>query len=102
LPFNLSKKSVEHNLQVGSDSEFDKSIQDVNGNNQLTDLDDVMVFRKGRKIRHKKKLVKKKKKIFPPKLGIHLIKGKGSLLSPTSIIQNDWSYLELSGVRKRS
>jgi hypothetical protein len=65
LAIQSVKNFVEHNLQVGSDSELDKSIQDENGNNQLTDLDDVMVLRKGRKIRHKKKSVKKKKKIFP-------------------------------------
>jgi hypothetical protein len=77
---------------------LDKSIQDEDGNNQMSDLDNVMALRNGRKIRHKKKSVKKKKKDLPPKLGIHLIKGKGSLLPPTSIIQNDWSYLELSGL----
>jgi hypothetical protein len=54
LAIRSVKNSVEHNLQVGSDSEMDKSIQDENGNNQLTDLDDVMVLRKGRKIRYKK------------------------------------------------
>jgi hypothetical protein len=64
LAIQSIKKSVEHNLQVGSDSELDKSIQDENGNNQLTDLDDVMVLRKGRNICHKK-LSQEEEKIFP-------------------------------------
>jgi hypothetical protein len=102
LAIQSVKNFVEHNLQVGSDSELDKSIQDENGNNQLTDLDDVMVLRKGRKIRHKKIQSRRRRKNLLPKLGILLIKGKRSLLPPTSIIQNDWSYLELSEVGKRN
>ena len=85
LAIQSVKKSIEHNLQVGSDSEMDKSIQNEEDNNELTDLEDVMVLRKGRKIRHKKS-VKKKKKGLPPKLGIHLIKGKGPPLPPNSVI----------------
>jgi hypothetical protein len=76
LAIQSVKKSVEHNLQVGSDSELDKSIQVVNGNNQLTDLDNVMVLRKGRKIHHKKKSVKKKKKKSSPKIRYSPNKGK--------------------------
>jgi hypothetical protein len=76
LAIQFVKKSVEHNLQVGSDSELDKSIQVVNGNNQLTDLDNVMVLRKGRKIHHKKKSVKKKKKKSSPKIRYSPNKGK--------------------------
>lgn len=45
LAIQSVKKSVEHNLQAGSDSEMDKSIQNEDGNNELTDLDDVMVLR---------------------------------------------------------
>jgi hypothetical protein len=76
LAIQFVKKSVEHNLRVGSDSELDKSIQVVNGNNQLTDLDNVMVLRKGRKIHHKKKSVKKKKKKSSPKIRYSPNKGK--------------------------
>jgi hypothetical protein len=76
LAFRYVKNSVEHNLQVGSDSELDKSIQDENGNNQLTDLDDVMVLRKGRKIRYKKNSVKKKKKKSSSKIRYSPNKGK--------------------------
>jgi hypothetical protein len=38
------KNPVEHKPQGGSDTELDNSIQDDNGNNQLTDLDDVMIL----------------------------------------------------------
>ncbi|PWZ54687.1 hypothetical protein Zm00014a_015700 [Zea mays] len=62
-------------LQVVSDSEMDKLIQNEEECNELTDLDNVMVLRKGRKICHKKS-AKKKKRILLLKLGIHIIKGR--------------------------
>jgi hypothetical protein len=48
-------------LKVVFDSEMDKLIQNEEECNELTDLDNVMVLRKGRKIRHKKSAKKKKK-----------------------------------------
>jgi hypothetical protein len=45
-----------------------------------------MVLRKGRKIHHKKISQEEEKKGLPPKLGIHLIKGKGPPLPPNSVI----------------
>jgi hypothetical protein len=96
------KNLVEHKSQGGSDTELDNSIQDDKGNNQLTDLEDVMILRKGRKIHYKKTQSRKRRKNLLPKLDTHLIKGKSSLLSPTLTIQNDWSHLELSGVGKRN
>jgi hypothetical protein len=77
LAIQSVKKSVEHNLQAGSDFEMDKSIQNEEDNNELTDLEDVMVLRKGRKIRHKKS-VKKKKKRSSPKIRHSPNKGKGT------------------------
>jgi hypothetical protein len=68
----------------------------------LADLDDVMILRKGRKFVIRKIQSRKRRKNLLPKLDTLLIKGKGSLLSPTLTIQNDWSYLELSGVGKRN
>jgi hypothetical protein len=56
---------VDSNVHVDSEKDIDY------------DLLDVMVLRKGRKIKHRKKQQKK----LPPKLGIHLIKsGKQRIL----------------------
>ncbi|PWZ52177.1 hypothetical protein Zm00014a_041484, partial [Zea mays] len=80
----------------------DDDIDDVDSNVHIDyendidyDLLDVMVLRKGRKIKHRKKNSKKK---LPPKLGIHLIKnGKQRILVSPLTISDDRSHLELSG-----
>jgi hypothetical protein len=61
----------------------------------MTDMENVMVLRKGRKIRHKK--ICKKRRNLLLNLGIHLIKGGESILTSSPTFQNDWSHLELSG-----
>jgi hypothetical protein len=75
LAIQSVKNSIEHNLQVVSGSEMDKSIQNEDGNNELTDLDDVMVLRKGRKIHHKK--ISQEEKRSSPKIRYSPNKGKG-------------------------
>ncbi|PWZ46480.1 hypothetical protein Zm00014a_025952, partial [Zea mays] len=76
---------VDSNVHVDSEKDIDY------------DLLDVMVLRKGRKIKHRKKQQKK----LPPKLGIHLIKsGKQRILVSPLTLYDDRSHLELSGFRE--
>jgi hypothetical protein len=73
---------VESNVHIDSEKDIDY------------DFMDVMVLRKGRKIKHRKN----QKKMLPPKLGIHLIESgkQGILVSPLTPF-DDRSHLELSG-----
>jgi hypothetical protein len=66
----------DHISQNGSDSELDNSIEDVKEKNQLIELEDVMVLRKGRKIQYRKNSVKKKKKNSSSKGRYSANKGK--------------------------
>jgi hypothetical protein len=76
----------------------DSSVHADSDINNDYDFLDVMVLRKGRKIKHRKKQQRKKLLL---KLGIHLIKiGKLMFLTCPQIHSNDRSYLELSGVGK--
>jgi hypothetical protein len=73
-------------------------IHDCEEYNEMTDIENVMVLRKVKKICHKRKSAKKKKeKNLLLNLGIHLINGGESTLTPfPPIFQNDRSHLELS------
>jgi hypothetical protein len=102
LVCRATSNHIDHISQNGSDSKLDNSIQDVKENNQLNDLVDVMVLRKGRKIQYRKNSVKKKKKKSSSKVRYSANKGKKSLRSPILTIQNDWSHLELLGVGQRN
>ncbi|PWZ04505.1 hypothetical protein Zm00014a_041846, partial [Zea mays] len=79
---NLAIQSVKSplgpSLPVVFESKVDKIIQNEEEYNELTDMDNVMVLRKGRKIHHKK-YAKKKKKKSPPKLRYTPNKREGSL-----------------------
>jgi hypothetical protein len=61
----LVVQSVKFNVDNSKadilDSDMDNNSHNESVDNALTDLDDVMVLRKGRKIRHRKKTVRKKK-----------------------------------------
>jgi hypothetical protein len=75
----------------------DSSVHADSDKNNDYDFLDVMVLRKGRRIKHQKKQRKK----LPPKLGIHLIKGrKLKILIFPQILSDDRSHLELSGSGK--
>jgi hypothetical protein len=76
LVCRATKNPIEHKPQSGSDTELDNSIQDDKGNNQLTDLEDVMILRKGRKNQYRKNSVKKKKKKSSSKVRYPSNKGK--------------------------
>jgi hypothetical protein len=77
----------------------DSSVHADSDTNNDHDFLDVMVLRKGRKIKHRKKQQRKKLLL---KLGIHLIKnGKLMFLTSPQIRFNDRSYLKLSGVGKK-
>jgi hypothetical protein len=76
LVCRATSNHIDHISQNGSDSELDNSIQDVKENNQLNDLEDVMVLRKGRKIQYRKNSVKKKKKKCSSKVRYSANKGK--------------------------
>jgi hypothetical protein len=78
-------------------NDVDSSVHANSDKNNDYDFMDVMVLRKGRKIKHRKKQQKK----LPPKLGIHLTKErKQKILSFLQILSDDRSHLELSGSRK--
>jgi hypothetical protein len=99
---NLVIQSVKDNHDINPSvdlkTDVDSIIHDDEEFNEVTDLENVMVLRKGRKIHHKRKSAKKKKKNLPPNLGIHLINGGKCSLTPfPPIFQNDRSHLELSG-----
>ncbi|PWZ14404.1 hypothetical protein Zm00014a_023093 [Zea mays] len=68
---NLVVQSVKCNFDpnkaVIHDSDMDNSVHNEGEDNALTDLENVMVLRKGRKIRHRKKSMKKKKDNKSPK-----------------------------------
>jgi hypothetical protein len=99
---NLVVQSVKLN-DDNSKVDFIASDVDNNSHNEcvddvLSDLDDVMVLRKGRKIRHRKKTVRKKKMIENlPIIGTSLLSGEVRLKGIPRIVQNDWNNLELSG-----
>jgi hypothetical protein len=63
---NLVVQSIKFNVDNSNadilDSDMDNNSHNESVDNALTDLDDVMVLRKVRKIRHRKKTVRKKKK----------------------------------------
>jgi hypothetical protein len=68
---NLVVQSVKCNVDNSKatilDSEMDNSIHNEGEDNALTDLENVMVLRKGRKIRHRKKSEEEKKDNKSPK-----------------------------------
>jgi hypothetical protein len=68
---NLVVQSVKCNFDpnklVIHDSDMDNSVHNEGEDNALTDLENVMVLRKGRKIHHRKKSVRKKKDNKSPK-----------------------------------
>jgi hypothetical protein len=68
---NLVVQSVKCNFDpnkaVIHDSDMDNSVHNEGGDNALTDLENVMVLRKGRKICHRKKSMRKKKDNKSPK-----------------------------------
>jgi hypothetical protein len=61
------KCSFDPNMSVIHDSGMDNSVHNEGEENALTHLENVMVLRKGRKIRHRKKYVSKKKDNKSPK-----------------------------------
>jgi hypothetical protein len=77
---NLAIQSVKSTLgtspPVDPRSDVDKIIHNDEEYNEMTDMENVMVLRKGRKNRHKKSAKKKKKK-SPPKLRYTPNKGRG-------------------------
>jgi hypothetical protein len=68
---NLFVQSVKCNFDTNKaaihDSDMDNSVHNEGEDNALTDLENVMVLRKGRKIHHRKKSVRKKKDNKSPK-----------------------------------
>lgn len=97
LVFQSIKNNSDINPSIDLQTDMDSNIHVDEEFNKETDLDNVMVLRKGRKIQHKKISMKKGKKKLPPNLGTHLINGWKRLLPPfPPIIQNDRSHLELS------
>ena len=68
------KCSFDPNKSVILDSDMDNSVHNEGEENALTDLENVMVLRKGRKIRHRKKSVREKKTSLL-NIGIFLLKG---------------------------
>jgi hypothetical protein len=80
-------------------NDVDSSVHAESDRNNDYDFLDVMVLRKGRKIKHRKKQQRKKLLL---KLGIHLIKkGKLMFLTSPQIHFDDRSYLELSRAEKK-
>jgi hypothetical protein len=71
------KCNFDPNKSVIHDSDMDNSVHNEGEDNALTDLENVMVLRKGRKIRHRKKSVRKKKDNKSPKHRNIPIKRKG-------------------------
>jgi hypothetical protein len=55
------KCSFDSNKSVIHDSDMDNIVHNEGEENALMDLEDVMVLRKGRKIRHRRKSVRKKR-----------------------------------------
>jgi hypothetical protein len=99
---NLVVQSVKFNVDNSKadilDSNMDNNSHNESVDNALTDLDDVMVLRKGRKIRHRKKTVRKKKRIVNlPIIGTFLLSGEVRMRGIPKIVQNDRFNLELSG-----
>ena len=84
-------------------SDDDNNIHNDNLDDNFSDLEDVMILRKGRKIQHRKKTVRKKTivtwlvKLL--KIGKSLLRGKASQMASPLFVQNDWCDLELSGAR---
>jgi hypothetical protein len=92
------KSSLDPSHLVDPNSDVDKIIHNEEEDNEMSDLENVMVLRKGRKIRHRKKSIKKKKNNnSPPKLRYIPNKRWVCILSSPSTFQNDWSYMELPG-----
>jgi hypothetical protein len=69
------KCSFDPNKSVIHDSDMDNSVHNEGEENVLTDLENVMVLRKGRQIRHRKKSMRKKKTTCLLNIGIFLLKG---------------------------
>jgi hypothetical protein len=96
LLFNLLK-NIDINPCIDVQIDVDITIHDDFDLNE-SDLDNVTVLRKGRKVQHKKRSVKKIKKASP-KLRYTPNKWIEAVAAPfPSIIQNDRSHLKLSGV----
>ena len=91
------KSSFDPNHMVIHDSNVDNIVHNEEEENTKTDLENVMVLRKGRKIRHRKKSVKKSKIIILLSIGTYLSKGGDCILISPSTFQNDRFNLELSG-----
>jgi hypothetical protein len=76
---NLAVQSVKSSFDpshlVVPVLDVDKIIHSEEEDNTMTDLENVMVLRKGRKIHHRKKSVKKKKTITLLRLGTYLSQG---------------------------
>jgi hypothetical protein len=70
------KNTHDTSPPVESKSDVDKIIHDDEEYNEMTNTENVMILRKGRKIRHNN-LWKKKKKKSPPKLRYTPNKGRG-------------------------
>jgi hypothetical protein len=80
-------------------NDVDSSVHAESDRNNDYDFLDVMVLRKGIKIKHRKKQQRKKLLL---KLGIRLIKkGKLMFLTSPQIHFDDRSYLELSRAEKK-
>jgi hypothetical protein len=85
LAFQACKNKKTSNVEVPSlvdHINMDSSVHDDSDLNIDQDLLDVMVLRKGRKIKHRKKTIKKR---LPQKVEVHLRK-KGSLSVLTSLL----------------
>jgi hypothetical protein len=73
LAFQACKKINTSNVEVPSlvdHKDVDSSVHDDSNLNNDQDLPDVMVLRKGRKIKHRKKTIKKR---LPQKVDVHLL-----------------------------
>ena len=99
---NLVVQSVKFNVDNSKagilDSDMDNNSHNESVDNALSDLDDVMVLRKGHKMCHRKKTVRKKKRIVNlPIIGTFLLSGEVRRRGIPKIVQNDRFNLELSG-----
>ena len=92
------KFNVDNSKADILDSDMDNNSHNESVDNALTDLDDVTVLRNGRKIRHRKKTVRKKKRIVNlPIIGTFLLSGEVRRRGIPKIVQNDRFNLKLSG-----
>jgi hypothetical protein len=77
LAVQYVKSSFDPNHLVVPDSDVDNIIHNEDEDNTMTNLENVMVLRKGRKIRHRKKICEKKKNNNFPKHMYIPIKRRG-------------------------